>query len=230
MDMRAEDEARTVPALATDIVVAYLGHHTVATSDIGRLVAVVAGELGGLGREPAPTAKPEPAVPVGRSVQRDHLVCLVCGKRFKSLRRHLQSAHQLTDSQYREMFGLGRTYPMIAIASTEQRVAIARRTQLGRRRGNDVEPETMPEPAMPDIVAEPAIAAEAGLGADAAAREPVAAAVGSVARPVRGRRPARQKPPSASSSGDLASQPQPDPEPETKLRRPARRKSEATPR
>ncbi|MGP0001840.1 MAG: MucR family transcriptional regulator [Acetobacteraceae bacterium] len=36
----------------------------------------------------APT-KPEPAVPVRRSVFPDHIVCLDCGKQFSMLRRHL---------------------------------------------------------------------------------------------------------------------------------------------
>jgi hypothetical protein len=33
---------------------------------------------------------------VRRSIQDDHLVCLVCGKQQKILRRHLDVAHQLT--------------------------------------------------------------------------------------------------------------------------------------
>lgn len=141
--MRTEDDTPTIPGLTTDIVVAYLGHHAIAAADVGRLVTTVAQELNGLGQAPEPPAGPEPAVPVRQSVKRDHLVCLVCGMLFKSLRRHLQSAHGLTPVAYRQMFELARDYPMVAAASTEQRAAIARRSGLGQRR--PIEPEAAVE-------------------------------------------------------------------------------------
>jgi predicted transcriptional regulator len=128
------DTAPTIPGLTAEIVSAYVSHHSIAIADIGRLVSVVAEELGGLGHVPEPPPGPQPAVPVRDSVHRDHLVCLVCGKPFKSLRRHLQNAHELTPRAYRERFGLIRDYPMVAAASTEQRAAIARRSGLGQRR------------------------------------------------------------------------------------------------
>jgi ROS/MUCR transcriptional regulator protein len=73
--------------------------------------------LAALGREePKPdTAKPKPAVPVRR--QDDHLLCPVCGKQQQTLRRHLDSAHQLAPAAYREQFGLKPYYPMAAPAT-----------------------------------------------------------------------------------------------------------------
>jgi predicted transcriptional regulator len=129
--MSEGNETPTLSALTTQIVAAYVGHNSVAVADIGGLVSAVGRELGSLGIEPEP-AKPEPAVPVRRSVRHDHLVCLVCGKPFKSLRRHLRNAHDLTPGSYREMFGLHRDYPMVAAASTERRVEIAKRSGLAR--------------------------------------------------------------------------------------------------
>jgi predicted transcriptional regulator len=77
-------------------------------ADLGDLIGAVGRALGVLGRErtePA-AARPEPAVPIGRSIHDDHLVCLFCGKQQKILRRHLAVAHQLTPAAYRELFGL----------------------------------------------------------------------------------------------------------------------------
>jgi len=150
--MHDSDNAPTIAGLTTEIVAAYVGHHSIATADFGRLIAAVGQELAGLGREPEPPTKVEPAVPVRRSVQRDHLVCLVCGKPFKSLRRHLRTSHDLTPDSYRATFELARDYPMVAAASSEQRAAIARRSGLGQRR--PPEPATA---AQAEPVREPAL-------------------------------------------------------------------------
>ena len=68
-----------------------------------------------------------------RSIQDDHLVCLVCGKQQKILRRHLEVAHQLTPEAYREQFGLKPDYPMAAPGYSRQRSEMAKRVGLGRR-------------------------------------------------------------------------------------------------
>ena len=124
---------RSVTELTTEIVVAYVTRNTIAPADLGDLIGAVARALDALGRmEPEP-AKPEPAVPVRRSIQDDHLVCLVCGKRRKVLRRHLDVAHKLTPQAYREQFGLKPDYPMAAPGYSRQRSEMAKRTGLGQR-------------------------------------------------------------------------------------------------
>jgi predicted transcriptional regulator len=70
---------------------------------------------------------------VRRSIQDDHLVCLVCGKQQKTLRCHLDVAHQLTPEAYREQFGLKPDYPMAAPGYSRQRSEMAKRVGLGQR-------------------------------------------------------------------------------------------------
>jgi predicted transcriptional regulator len=202
------EDAPTIPGLTAEIVSAYVSHHSIATADIGRLVSVVAEELGGLGHEPEPPAGPQPAVPVRDSVHRDHLVCLVCGQPFKSLRRHLQNAHELTPPAYRERFGLIRDYPMVAAASSEQRAAIARRSGLGQRR-----------PAEPDVPEAPADAPPTRGPGGTTRRDTVAAAAAApqpALRPVRGRR--APKVANVGTGIDRAQQPQPEPKPKPPAR------------
>jgi predicted transcriptional regulator len=154
--MSNHDNKSTLPGLTTEIVTAYLRNHPMAAAEVPVLVATVARELGGLGREPEEPAQPEPVVSVRRSVQRDHLVCLICGKKLKSLRRHLAVAHHLTPADYRDQFGLKRDYPIVAPAYAEQRSEVARRTGLGRRGEpqpapqQEAGPEPPPEPAPPE--------------------------------------------------------------------------------
>ena len=128
-----QEELQSVAKLTTEIVVAYVTKNTIAPADLGDLFGAVSRALGVLGREQAEPAKPEPAVPVRRSIHDDHLVCLVCGKQQKTLRRHLDVAHQLTPQAYREQFGLRSDYPMVAPGYARQRSEMAKRVGLGQR-------------------------------------------------------------------------------------------------
>jgi predicted transcriptional regulator len=128
-----QEEPHSVARLTTKIVVAYVTRNTIAPTDLGDLIGGVARALGTVGREQAEPVKPEPAVPVRRSIHDDHLVCLVCGKQQKILRRHLEVAHQLTPDAYREQLGLKSDYPMAAPGYSRQRSEMAKRTGLGQR-------------------------------------------------------------------------------------------------
>jgi predicted transcriptional regulator len=124
------EESRLVAELTTEIVAAYVSRNTIAPADLGDLIGAVAGALGALGREKPEPASPKPAVPVRRSIQDEHLTCLVCGQQHKTLRRHLALAHQLTPEAYRERFGLKPDYPMTAPGYSRQRSEMARRAGL----------------------------------------------------------------------------------------------------
>jgi predicted transcriptional regulator len=130
---RTREEPRSVAELTTEIVVAYVTRNTIAVTDLGDLIAAVSRTLDALGREEPELAKPEPAVPVRRSIRDQHLTCLVCGKQQKTLRRHLDVAHRLTPQAYREQFGLGPDYPMAAPGYSRQRSEMAKRVGLGQR-------------------------------------------------------------------------------------------------
>jgi hypothetical protein len=64
-------------------------------------------------------------VPIRRSIQRDRLTCLICGKRQKMLRRHLGVAHGLTPGEYRTLRPEA-DYPMVAPSYGEARRTRAR--------------------------------------------------------------------------------------------------------
>jgi predicted transcriptional regulator len=121
--------------LTAEIVSAYVSNNQIAVSDVSSVISSVAENLGALAsEEPAATPKPEPAVPVRRSVSRDQITCLVCGGKHKVLKRHLAVAHQLSPAEYRELFGLKRDYPMAAPSYVQERAEIAKRIGLGRPR------------------------------------------------------------------------------------------------
>jgi predicted transcriptional regulator len=120
--------------LTTEIVTAYLSNHQMEPAEIGVIIGSVAGGLSKLGntQEPAPAAV-QPVVPVRRSISRDHLICLLCGKKQKILKRHLATAHGMTPPEYRERFGLKPDYPMTAPGYAAQRSEMALQIGLGRK-------------------------------------------------------------------------------------------------
>ncbi|MEZ5934860.1 MAG: MucR family transcriptional regulator [Alphaproteobacteria bacterium] len=124
-----------ISVLTAEIVGAYVAHHKVAATDLPDLITTVGRELAGLGQAPAEPKdeKPKPAVPIKRSVRPDDIVCLICGKPQKMLKRHLATRHELAPDAYRAMFGLRDDYPLVAPAYAAQRSALAKKIGLGRK-------------------------------------------------------------------------------------------------
>ena len=121
--------------LTTSVVSAYVSNNNVQPSDLVGLIASTYSALAGLGPKPAPApaAALVPAVPIRKSVTPDAIICLEDGKKFKSLKRHLNTAYGLTPEQYRVKWGLPVDYPMVAPAYAEARSALAKSMGLGRK-------------------------------------------------------------------------------------------------
>lgn len=132
---RDQTDLHEITALTAEIVGAYVGHHTVAATDLPDLITKVGKEFARLGQ--ASTApeeeKPTPAVPIKRSVREDAIVCLICGKAQKMLKRHLATRHELAPDEYRVMFGLKDDYPLVAPSYAATRSALAKKIGLGRK-------------------------------------------------------------------------------------------------
>jgi predicted transcriptional regulator len=133
-----ENAAEAIVALTADIVSAHVSNNSVAVNDLATLIQNVHNALTGLGKvQEEPVAKQEPAVSVRSSIKPDYVVCLEDGLKMKMLKRHLMTDHQMTPDQYRQKWGLGADYPMVAPNYAEQRRTLAKKIGLGtkRRRG-----------------------------------------------------------------------------------------------
>jgi len=121
--------------LTKDVVVAYTSNNAVAIGDLPGVIAMVGERFQALGQHSAEAApaRPEPVVPVRRSISPDEITCLLCGKRQKILKRHLEVTHSLTPDAYRELFGLKSDYPMIAPSYAQKRSELAKKIGLGQR-------------------------------------------------------------------------------------------------
>lgn len=128
-------EQEQLVTLTADIVSAHVANNTVAVSDVATLIQRVHEALAALDRPtPEPTQEKTPAVSARASVKPDYLVCLECGSRQKTLKRHLARAHGVTPDQYRGEFGLARDYPMVAPNYSKRRSEMAHALGLGRKR------------------------------------------------------------------------------------------------
>jgi predicted transcriptional regulator len=127
--------------MSADIVVAYVSRNSVGAAAVPDVLGQVFSALAELARPTAAVAPPQrqrPAVPIARSVQQDHIVCLEDGKQLKMLKRYLRSRFDLSPEEYRRKWGLPPDYPMVAPAYAERRSAFAKEIGLGRgvrRRG-----------------------------------------------------------------------------------------------
>lgn len=116
------------------IVASYVGNNSVPTSELSDLIAGVHRSLLVLANPPADSPeRPQPAVPVKKSVTADYIVCLEDGKQLKMLKRHLKTAYNMTPEEYRERWGLPSDYPMVAPNYAERRSELAKKIGLGTR-------------------------------------------------------------------------------------------------
>ena len=122
--------------LAADIISAYVRKNAVRPADLPGLIAEVHGALVRVsaGADPVAVEAQKPAVPIKKSVFPDFIICLDDGKKFKSLKRHLHTAYDMSPEQYREKWGLASDYPMVAPNYAAQRSALAKSMGLGQQR------------------------------------------------------------------------------------------------
>lgn len=135
MDSTGSGQKADYIALTADVVAAYVGHNSVQQKDLPELIVAVHSSLAGLGAPagPAEPERPQPAVPIKRSITPDYLISLEDGRRYKSLKRHL-AGRGLTPQQYRDKWGLALDYPMVAPNYAKRRSELAKAAGLGQQR------------------------------------------------------------------------------------------------
>ena len=179
------------PHLTARIVESYVRHHTVGTGQVSELITSVHGALAQLGRPNQPEEVLTPAVSVRRSVHRDYVICLDCGYRGKTLRRHISTRHGLSGDEYRQRWGLRGSHRLTAPAYSERRSTLAKELGLGRK--------PLPKAAPATTAAASASADRAENPKAGSTRKPhsalktKAAATGTGARPTLARRRSRAR-------------------------------------
>lgn len=131
----ADDNQSQVIEMTADIVSAFVANNNVAASELPQLIKSTHDALMGITSgtaQPAQSEKPAPAVPLRRAVQPDYVVDLFTGKKFKSLKRHLRTVHNMTPEEYRAYWGLPKDSPMVAPNYAKARSDLAKSMGLGQ--------------------------------------------------------------------------------------------------
>ena len=140
-----EENASSSVELATKLTIAWLTNQNnrVAAEDVPaflRKMHATVTELAGGSVAPvneteelAPEQEHTPAVTVRKSLaSKDHIISMIDGKPYRTLRRHL-SSHGLTPEEYRRRYKLKADYPMVAESYSAQRREMAKTIGLGRK-------------------------------------------------------------------------------------------------
>ncbi len=121
-------------SMTTDVVSSYVSNNTVSVEDLPAVVEQVFRSLSSVTAEGSLSAdRPQPAVPIKRSITPDYLICLEDGKKLKMLKRHLKTAYDMSPEQYRERWGLPSDYPMVAPSYAARRSELAKDIGLGTK-------------------------------------------------------------------------------------------------
>ncbi len=137
--MPQDEQRQELLRLTSTIVGAHVANDPIAATDVPGLIVTVHQALATLGpEEPAP--KPNPAVPIKRSVTPDYIICLEDGTEHKLLKRHLMTAHSMSPNEDRERWGLPRDYPLVSPNYAKRRSQLAKKIGLGRKPRKKMKP------------------------------------------------------------------------------------------
>jgi predicted transcriptional regulator len=126
---------RELLEFATNLTCAYLKSNQLPISEIGSVLNSCFQSVVDLNRSSASIKNRlpvSPAVPIEDSIKEDYIICLEDGKHLQMLKRHLSTVYKMSIEEYRERWGLGPDYPIVAPSYAKRRSTIAKNTGLGR--------------------------------------------------------------------------------------------------
>lgn len=119
--------------MAAQVLCAYLANNTVSADDLPDLAARTYAALEAVLLTPAaPVERPSPEA-IAASVTNDAIISFENGRRYRSLKRHLNSLG-LSGDEYRAKWGLPDDYPLVAASFSDLRSHAARTARFGSRR------------------------------------------------------------------------------------------------
>ena len=118
----------TLVEIAGQVVAAHAASSKLTTEELllelGKVHAALKNMEAGHAVEGDEEAKP--TLTVKEAFKKNEVICMVCGKGgFRTLARHLSTAHQLKPSTYKKQFGIPSKQPLSAKSYSESRRAMA---------------------------------------------------------------------------------------------------------
>lgn len=126
----------TIMEMAADIIAAHASTTPMSKDELLAELNEVYATLNALERgeelEPvAEVSEEEPAVSKKKAFGKDKIYCMICGKGFKTLSRHLKTAHDMNAKEYRKKFDIPGKQSLAAKNYSESRRLMAIERGLG---------------------------------------------------------------------------------------------------
>ncbi len=119
----------TIMEMAAEIIAAHASTTPMSKDELITELTEVHSALASLEKgesvETAEVAEESPAVSRKKAFGKDKIFCMICGKGFKTLSRHLKTAHEMSASEYRKQFDIPRTQSLAAKNYSESRRQMA---------------------------------------------------------------------------------------------------------
>ncbi len=118
----------TIMEMAAEIIAAHASTTPMSKEELITELNDIHAALSALEKgEVAETAAEEeaPAVSRKKAFGKDKIYCMICGKGFKTLSRHLKTSHEMTASEYRKQFDIPRSQSLAAKSYSERRRQMA---------------------------------------------------------------------------------------------------------
>ncbi len=128
----SEDIQKTIILSTAQIAAGYLGNNKVEEKNISSIVESIYSSLVSISDKTASYAL-DPIVNPADSVKPDYIICLEDGKKLKMLKRYLKAKYNMTETEYKQKWGLPRDYPMIAPNYAKKRSQLAKKSGLGKK-------------------------------------------------------------------------------------------------
>ena len=128
----SEDIQKTILKATAKIAAGYFSNNKVEEAKITAIVENIYSNLVSISDKTSAYAL-EPYVDVKDSVKPDYIVCLEDGKKLKMLKRYLKAKFGMTETEYKEKWGLPKDYPMVAPNYAKKRSSLAKKSGLGKR-------------------------------------------------------------------------------------------------
>jgi len=120
----------TVMEMAAEIIAAHASTTTMTKEELLSELTEVHAALSALEKGELPTDQTTqedaaPAVTRKKAFGKDKIYCMICGKGFTTLSRHLKTAHDMKPTEYRKQFDIPRTQTLAARNYSESRRQMA---------------------------------------------------------------------------------------------------------
>ena len=127
----------TILEMAADIVAAHASTTNMTKEELVSELNEIYNALNTLEKGDALTDSVEeesvPAVTRKKAFGKDNIYCMICGKGFKTLSRHLKTSHQMSASEYRKQFDIPRSQSLAAKNYSDKRRQMAIDRGLGEK-------------------------------------------------------------------------------------------------